>query len=62
MARAAKTTTSVLSPRAVNLLGQLFSETSNLTVPAGVAGEVVEIRQWVSAQQAPVAALTATDE
>lgn len=51
MARVAKTTPPVLSARALNLIGQLFAENSNLSVPAAVAGEIVEIRQWVAAQQ-----------
>ena len=37
----------MLSKKALELLKQLFSETSNLQVPVGVATEIVEIKKWV---------------
>lgn len=40
-----------LSPRALELLEQLFNATSNLVLPVGVAAQVLEIRQWVAAQR-----------
>jgi hypothetical protein len=40
----------MLSKRALQLLERLFSEQSQLQIPAGLAGEVIEIRQWVKKQ------------
>lgn len=51
MARPKNTPNAGLSPLALNLLGELFSEKSNLSLPAGVAGAVVEIRNWVNTQR-----------
>lgn len=39
----------MLSQRALNLLDQLFNEQSNMQLPAGVAAEIVEIRQFIKA-------------
>lgn len=46
-----KTVTAGLSQQALVLLAQLFSKNSNLSVPAGVADAVVEIRDWATEQQ-----------
>lgn len=51
MARPKNVVSGGLSPLALNLLGELFSEKSNLSLPAGVAGAVVEIRTWVNNQR-----------
>ena len=37
-----------LSDKALTLLKELFSDTSNLQLPAGLASEVVEIRRAVN--------------
>jgi hypothetical protein len=39
-----------LSPKALSLLVELFSEKSNLQLPVGVAEQVVEIRAWAAEQ------------
>ena len=39
-----------LGRRAIDLLIQLFCETSNLNLPVGVASQVMEIREWASGQ------------
>ena len=36
-----------LSRQALELIGMVFGEKSNLQLPAGIAGEIVEIREWV---------------
>lgn len=54
MARPKNVTPGVLSPRALHLLAQLFDEKSNLSLPAGVASEVLEIRQFVQSMSGPV--------
>ncbi len=38
--------TKPLSKKALELLKELFSEMSNLQVPAGIAEQVIEIRSW----------------
>ena len=38
--------TKPLSKKALELLKELFSEMSNLQVPAGLAEQIVEIRSW----------------
>lgn len=53
MARPKNASNTGLSLLALNLLGELFSEKSNLSLPAGVAGAVVEIRNWVNNQRQP---------
>lgn len=40
----------MLSKRALQLLERLFSEQSQLQLPVGLAGEVIEIRQWIRKQ------------
>ena len=40
----------MLSKKALNVLEQLFDEKSNLQLPAGVAEEVIEIRNWVKVE------------
>lgn len=40
-----------LSPKALDLLKQLFAENSNLQLPVGVAEVVVEIRKWLEEQK-----------
>jgi hypothetical protein len=40
----------MLSKRALQLLDRLFSEQSQLQLPVGLAGEVIEIRQWAKKQ------------
>ena len=42
-----------LSPRACQLLTQLFGPTSNLNLPVGVAEEILEIRAFAATQAAP---------
>ena len=37
-----------LSPRALELLAQLFNISSQMQLPVSVATEVIEIRQWVA--------------
>lgn len=39
-----------LSPKSLEMLAQLFNETSNLQIPAGYAEQVIEIRNWVKEQ------------
>ena len=41
-----------LSERSLELLDSLFGEKSNLQLPVAVAEQVVEIRNWINAQQA----------
>ena len=41
---------SKLSSKAVELLTVLFSETSNIQVPIGLAAQVIEIREWIAEQ------------
>ena len=53
MARPKTVTNSPLSAQALSLLAQLFAKNSNLTLPAGVADAVVEIREWATAQLTP---------
>lgn len=48
-----KTVATGLSQQALALLAQLFAKNSNLSLPAGVADAVVEIREWATAQQKP---------
>lgn len=38
--------TKPLSKKSLELIKELFSEMSNLQVPAGLAEQVVEIRTW----------------
>lgn len=40
----------MLSPRALELLWVVFGPQSNTNFPGGVAGEIVEIRQFVQTQ------------
>lgn len=40
----------LLSKRSLELLATLFAENSNLTLPVGVAAEVLEIRTFVQSQ------------
>lgn len=40
----------MLSPKALELLSQLFNEKSNLQLPVATAAEVVEIREWLQEQ------------
>ena len=35
-----------LSKKSLEIIRQLFAENSNLTLPAGLAGNVLEIRAW----------------
>lgn len=39
-----------LSKRALEMLAGLFSEQSNMALPAGLAAEALEVRAWVQAQ------------
>ena len=39
-----------LSPKALEILRQLFAPESGLQIPAGLAEQVIEIRAWVAAQ------------
>ena len=49
MANVEKNTSALeLSPRAHELLVQLFSEASNLNLPVSVAAQVIEIRNWLA--------------
>ena len=36
-----------LSKKSLEILSQMFSETSNLQFPAAVAEQVIEIRNWI---------------
>lgn len=40
----------MLSQRARELIGTLFAENSNLQLPAGMAAQVIELREWVKAE------------
>lgn len=44
--------TKPLSKKAIELLKELFSEVSNLQVPAGLAEQIVEIRSWAKEELA----------
>lgn len=39
-----------LSSRALEMLAQLFSASSNLQLPVGLAEQIIEVRQWAQAQ------------
>jgi hypothetical protein len=45
----------MLSKQALNIVLQVFGEKSNWQFPAGVANEILEIRQWAKAQLNPLA-------
>jgi len=40
----------MLSKQALNILLQIFGEKSNLNMPAGVASQIIEIRDWTKQQ------------
>lgn len=42
----------ILSVKALTLLRELFNEKSNLSLPAGVAREIVEILEWATRELA----------
>jgi len=52
----------MLSKKALELLQVLFSEESNLQVPIGLAGEVIEIREWIKRELEKVQADSKTEE
>lgn len=39
-----------LSSRALEMLAQLFSASSNLQLPVGLAEQIIEVRQWAQAE------------
>ena len=41
----------MLSTKALEVLEQLFAETSNLQLPVGVAKEAIEIREWIKQEK-----------